>query len=313
MNNRLEYKNHGDLYILGSNIMKTEIPSSSYISVYKGKQFNKKRSKRIKRVVAFDLDETLGSFADLYILWSILQDMCESHYPVDFNSLLDLYPEFLRYGILHILEYLHEKKKIGQCEKIYIYTNNQCSVNWTRLISKYFNYKLNVSGDLFDKIIYAFKIDNERIEPCRTTHSKTYTDFMKCTMIPKSAEICFIDNSHYSRMKNEKVYYIQPSSYRHSLDTNTIIDRFLRSPLASKVPNKKNSDLYPFFQLQFSIFSSDNTPRAKHTRLKQQEIDILVIQKMMFHVKEFFFISNMKKYTKKKTKVIGKFTRKKRS
>lgn len=293
--------------------MKPDIPSSSYISVYKGKQFNKQRKKRIKRVVAFDLDETLGSFADLYILWSILQDICENHYPVDFNALLDLYPEFLRYGILHILEYLHEKKKTRQCDNVYIYTNNQCSVTWIKLISKYFNYKLKVNGDLFDKIIHAFKIDNKRIEPERSTHSKTYDDFMKCTVIPNSAEICFIDNSYYSKMKNEKVYYIQPTSYRHSLNTDTIIQRFLHSHLASKIPNKKNIDLYPFFKLQFSIFSSENTPRVKHSSLKQQEIDILVIQKMMFHVKEFFFVSNMKKYTKKKNKLLGKFTRKKRA
>lgn len=69
--------------------------------------------------------------------------------------------------------------------------------------------------------------------------------------------------------------------------------------------------MYTFFQLQFSIFSSNKTPRLKHTKLKQQEIDILVIQKMMFHIKEFFFYSNIKKYTKKKNKIVGKFTRKK--
>jgi hypothetical protein len=291
--------------------MKQEIPPSSYISIYKGKEFHKKRKKRIKRVVAFDLDETLGSFSDLYILWSILQDMCESHYPVDFNALLDLYPEFLRYGILHVLDYLHEKKKLGHCEKVYIYTNNQCSINWTKLIAKYFDYKLNTKQELFDKIIYAFKIDNQRVEPCRTTHSKTYSDFMKCTMIPTSAEICFIDNSQYSKMKNEKVYYIQPTSYHHSLDKDTIIKRFIQSPLSSTVPCKKKSDLYPFIKLQFDIFSSPSTPRAKNDKLKIQEIDILVIQKMMFHVKEFFFVSNMRKYTKKKVQKVGKFTRKK--
>ena len=291
--------------------MKQVIPESSYISTYKGKQFHKKRKKRVKRVIAFDLDETLGSFSDLYILWSILQDMCENHYPVDFNKLLDLYPEFLRYGILHVLEYLYEKKTIGQCENMYIYTNNQCSVNWIKLISKYFDYKLSTKSNLFDKIIYAFKIDNKRVDPERTTHSKTYPDFMKCTMIPNSAEICFIDNSYYSKMKNEKVYYIQPASYRHSLDINTIINRFLQSPLSLKVPCKKKSDLYPFIKLQFDIFSSPVTPRAKNDKLKLQEIDILVIQKMMFHVKEFFFVTNMKKYTQKKKRYLGKFTRKK--
>jgi len=293
--------------------MNKAIPQSSYISIYKGNEFHKKRKKRVKRVIAFDLDETLGSFSELYILWSILQDMCEDHYPVDFNQLLDLYPEFLRYGILHILEYLHEKKETGQCKKLYIYTNNQCSLNWINLISKYFNYKLDLKNDLFDKIIYAFKIDSKRVEVDRTTHSKTYNDFMKCTMIPSSAEICFIDNSYYSKMKNEKVYYIQPASYHHSLRTDTILQRFLQSPLAKKIPCKNGCDLYPFLKLQFSIFSSNNTPRAKNTALKRQETDILVIQKMMFHVKEFFFVSQMKKYTKKTQQRVGKFTRKKRT
>jgi len=85
----------------------------------------------------------------------------------------------------------------------------------------------------------------------------------------------------------------------------------LQSPLSLKVPCKKKGDLYPFIKLQFDIFSSPGTPRAKQDKLKLQEIDILVIQKMMFHVKEFFFVTNMKKYTKKKKLPIGRFTRKK--
>ena len=61
-----------------------------------------------KKVVIFDLDETLGSFADLYILWGGIKQVnpdCDS-----IEEILDLFPEFLRFGILIILEYLYECK-----------------------------------------------------------------------------------------------------------------------------------------------------------------------------------------------------------
>jgi hypothetical protein len=88
----------------------------------------KKKSKGITKLLLFDLDETLGSFSDLYILWKTL----EKYIYIDnkllfFHKLFDLYPEFLRHGILNILEFLYYKKQTGECSKIYIYTNNQCN------------------------------------------------------------------------------------------------------------------------------------------------------------------------------------------
>ena len=84
----------------------------SYVQIYKGKYFLKPKYKQVSKVIAFDLDETLGSFIDLDILWRTLKGL-EKQYDieVDFNKLLDLYPEFLRYGILSILEFLYQKKK----------------------------------------------------------------------------------------------------------------------------------------------------------------------------------------------------------
>jgi hypothetical protein len=61
------------------------------------------------KVVVFDLDETLGSFGDLFLLWSGIR-----HFYPEFNqldALLDIYPEFLRNGILSILSFIHQKKK----------------------------------------------------------------------------------------------------------------------------------------------------------------------------------------------------------
>ena len=61
-----------------------------YTKIHKGKYYNKKRTKSYGRVIAFDLDETLGSFTDLEILWSSLQHFTKKYEPINFNSLLDL-------------------------------------------------------------------------------------------------------------------------------------------------------------------------------------------------------------------------------
>jgi hypothetical protein len=278
----------------------------NYINIYKGRRYYKKRLKTAGRVVAFDLDETLGSFTDLDILWSALQDYTSSHVPVNFNMLLDLYPEFLRYGILPILEYLIEKKKTGECSHIYIYTNNQCGVGWVDLISSYFNYALKQKQSVFNQTIYAFKINNQRIEPRRTTHNKTYSDFILCTLLPKNTEIFFLDNSYYPDMKQTEIYYIQPKSYNHHLSTQDIIQRFVTSNLYLKLnPTSKNlSDYLLTAFIQSARYTNGNP------NVKDLETDILVAQKLMYHLRDFFYISSMKNKTKKARARVGHLTRK---
>ena len=85
----------------------------THMEIYKGNYYNKKRNKSSGRVIAFDLDETLGSFSDLEILWSALQCFTKEYEPINFNSILDLYPEFLRPNILNILSYLNKPKNFG--------------------------------------------------------------------------------------------------------------------------------------------------------------------------------------------------------
>ena len=46
------------------------------IQLYKGKYYNKKRTKTNGRVIAFDMDETMGSFTDLEILWNKHKHKC---------------------------------------------------------------------------------------------------------------------------------------------------------------------------------------------------------------------------------------------
>jgi hypothetical protein len=203
--------------------------------------------------------------------------------------LLDLYPEFLRYGILSILEFIYNKKTRGICDKVYIYTNNQCSSEWCKLIANYFNYKLNTHGELFDKIICAFKINNKIVQFGRTTHNKTYNDFINCTLLPKKTRICFVDNSYFYEMKNDRVYYIQPLSYIHNLSTESIIKRFINSNIYTD--NFDTSDDYLISDYLQKQFFKNNRNMQNILFIKDFETDIHVAQKIMYHVKEFFHIT----------------------
>jgi hypothetical protein len=261
------------------------------IKIYKGNRYLKPKQKS-KKVIVFDLDETLGSFMDLEVLWNFLKDIPKV--TVQFNDLLDLYPEFLRYGILNILDFLYQKKLLHECEKIYIYTNNQCSTEWPSMIASYFDYKLKTKEPMFDKIIYAFKINEKHVELSRRSHEKTHGDFIRCTLLPKKTEICFLDNTEFEGMKHGNIYYIQPPSYYHRLSHKTIIDRFILSKIAENIGDNYK---LKFYQNAFDIFPGIGDKINDIVAITEK--DVFVSQKMMYHIKEFFFLSKKKRLTKK--------------
>jgi hypothetical protein len=267
----------------------------THIQIYKGRNFYKPKGpikKIYNKVIIFDLDETLGSFVDLEILWSSrLFEQSQSN----FNVLLDLYPEFLRSGILNILDFLHYKKTTGHCYKMYIYTNNNLFRDWTYKIVHYLEQNRRATG-LFDQVICAFKINDVIVEPKRTSHDKTYSDFIKCSVLPTSSEICFIDDKYFTRMEHDKVYYIQPRSYHHSLSAREIISRF------------KNSGLVvPWHDIDFM---HDRLNSAKSKSIADIEIDMDVSKKLMYHLQNFFHLTTTRNKTQKMRDTrIGRYTR----
>jgi hypothetical protein len=256
------------------------------------------------KVLVFDLDETIGSFHEAAILWKII----ESELQTDFNTLMDLYPEFLRYGILQIIEFILNKKKLGKCDKLYLYTNNINSPVFPNLISEYLKYKLKSENNVFDKTINAFKINNKIIEHNRTTHKKTYNDFINCTILPENIKICFIDDKYYSKMENEKIYYIQPYPYYHNLTNKEIICRFSNSIFNSNENmDKINSILnIPYIDYKYEDYMIQEKNKDKNKENKK------IYKKIMYYVKEFFYLTNRNEKTKKIRVSLGKFTRKKR-
>ena len=282
--------------------------NTELVEIYKGDYFSKHKKSRAKKVVVFDFDETLGSFVDLEILWSIITKYKKT---IDFNDVLDIYQqEFIRYGIMPILEYLLSKKGSGECYKIYVYTNNKAEKPWVQLIINYFNHKISRTITLFDQIIHAFKINNIHTELNRTTHKKNHEDFIHCTLLPKTTAICFIDDVFYKDMKSERLYYIKPKPYKHRLYTYDIISRFIYSKVGNELLTNDNArNIFKTNVIKRTMMLGNFKTHTNYSNTAFKN-DILVAQKIMYHLKEFFYIINKRAKTCKRRKSSFSFTRK---
>lgn len=276
--------------------------NNKYINIFKNKPL---KSSSVPKVIVFDLDETLGSFAHLEILWNTL--LLYNQNNILFNDLLDLYPEFRRYGIINILEYVYSKKLSGECSNIFLYTNNQTSTTWVNMICDYFCYKLNIikPNKLFDQIIYAFKIKNKIIEKLRTSKKKQHSDLISCTLIPNNTEICFMDDTYYNDMNTNRVYYIQPLSYQHNLNNMEIMNRFFSSKLTRNIQNNNINRNILYNNLNYVENNTTNFNKLLDTNIK-------VTHKIMYYIKDFFLSNDKKNKTKKNIHNLNRYTRRKK-
>jgi hypothetical protein len=255
------------------------------------------------KIVVFDLDETLGYFTQFGIFWDSLNNYLKDTHQrklsqFDFNDILDLYPEFLRPNILNILYYLKHKKKTKCCHKMMIYTNNNGPREWAHYIVKYFEAKINYP--IIDQIIAAFKVNGEIVEIYRTTHSKTYDDFIRCTQVPKNAEICFLDDAYHPKMVHDNIFYINIKPYYHDLNFQYMIQRL------------KNSSIGKQMMLKDSQFDATLLKKLKgynYTVLNkypdEYSLDKKLGAQILAHLEEFFQQS-MKTNTNTNTNTLSK-------
>jgi hypothetical protein len=248
------------------------------------------------KIVVFDLDETLGYFTEYGIFWDSLKNYVTKKNKneltqEDFNTIFDLYPEFLRPNIINILNYLKDKKKLNCCHKMMIYTNNTGPREWARSIISYFEKKINYK--LIDQIIAAFKVNGKQVEICRTNHSKTHKDLIKCTKIPIDTEICFIDDYFYPEMTHNNIYYINIRPYYHDLEFNEMIKRFKNSETGRKIigdDNDFDSLMYKHMNLYNFVFIKKDE--------KEYDIDNILGKHIISHLQIFFNDSKKNKTIK---------------
>jgi hypothetical protein len=252
------------------------------------------------KIVIFDLDETLGYFIEFGMLWYSINKYLKLHdisETLNFNYLLDLYPEFLRPNIVAILNYLKHKKKEKFCNKMMIYTNNQGTDSWASKLINYFDNKIKVK--LFDNIISAFKINGKRMEICRTSHDKSYHDLIKCTKIPLSAQICYLDDTYYPEMSHKNIYYIHVKPYIHDLPFDEMINRFIMSGLGN---NWIKEDFSSFIMNSLESFNYSYIKKTK----EEEDIDKIISKEIMINLQYFFKSTNKQCTIKKKRKNANK-------
>tara|TARA_Y100000816_G_C26091140_1_gene576648 strand:- start:336 stop:1142 length:807 start_codon:yes stop_codon:yes gene_type:complete len=170
----------------------------------------------MEKIIVFDLDETIGSFSELYIFWSLTKSYFKE-YDLNyqyFYKILDTFPNFFRPEIFTIFKNIKNKKISGHCKKVIIFTNNNGPKWWAELIKSYIHYKLNY--ELFDQIIRAYKINNILIEKNRTSHEKSYSDLINCSNENNNIQVCFIDDLIHEKMKHDNVYYINITPYHNN-------------------------------------------------------------------------------------------------
>jgi hypothetical protein len=240
-----------------------------------------------KKIVVLDVDETIGYFVELGIFCDALaatvwNNDATAQY-VHFNHLMDTFPEFLRPNILDLLRFLKLKKEANECCGVMIYTNNNGPRAWVEHIIGYMESKLGAR--LFDQIVAAFKINGKIIEMGRTTHDKTYEDLLRCTKLPSNVEVCFLDDQLHSQMEHGQVYYINVKPYVHQLSVQTLINRFMQSPVLRSTINAGNVDDFRQGIAKFmQRFQATHIPKD----LMEQEIDRIISKKIMEHLNEFF-------------------------
>ena len=240
-----------------------------------------------KKVVVFDMDETLGSFVQYGIFWDSLQNVFDNTLKdKHFFQILDKYPDFLRPNILSILKYLKRKKQKKHLYKIYIYTNNQGPKSWATKIAKYFHYKLNYK--IFDRVIGAYKVNNKIVEPCRTTYSKTIHDLIKCTNLDYNTQICFIDDQYHHQMEHPIVNYIVIKPYNYDFTFTQMINIFIKSKVGKQLLASNNISKKKFTANMHNYIEEyiyDVTHPSKH----ELNLDSIESKKAMILLQNFFF------------------------
>ena len=263
------------------------------------------------KIVVFDLDETLGYFTQYGIFWDSLTHYLKKKNKSNlsqtyFDNTLDLFPEFLRPNIINILNYLKGKKQSLCCHKMMIYTNNNGSKDWAQYIIKYFEKKINFK--IIDQIISAFKIKGKVVEMCRTTHSKTHTDLIRCTKIPLNSEICFLDDTFYPDMANDNIYYINVKPYYYDLTFEYMLKKFKESEFGIELlDNDNDNDFDSIMMEQIKLYKY----HCINKDLNEYNIDKIVGKHIINHLHEFFN-KKKNKTIKNKTKRFFKYNKTKR-
>ena len=238
---------------------------------------------RRKKIVVFDLDETIGCFVEVSMFWEALKHLTGKNRQDDLFDILDMFQEFSRPDIFGILNYLDKKKHDGSCDQIMIYTNNQGPRSWARDLSDYFSLRACGHDHLFDQIIAAFKVRGRQVEMGRTSHDKSVDDFFRCTQVPRNAHICFLDDTFHPLMQDDEiVYYLNLKPYHYSMPYRDMANRYYNEYGHDINMSKRD------FVDEVHAYMSQYNHAVEHKTPDEESVDRVVSKQIRTHLKKFF-------------------------
>ena len=221
------------------------------------------------KVVVLDMDETIGYFSQLYILWNLLIDISKTRLSsLDFYSLTNIFKCYLHPEIINIITYLRNHNI-----KTVIFTNNNGPYWWPTLIAKYLNYesskKIHQQKSHIKEVIRAYKIDGRVNDRRRTSNFKLYSDLAKILNLTNMNKVLFLDDQYHEHMIRKNVTYIKVPKYIMMLPSNMIANMFLQSNYGKLFIKKNNINIQQFIIKVFILMKNNNYRLSKPIQLFQ--------------------------------------------
>jgi hypothetical protein len=110
---------------------------------------------------------------------------------------------------------------------------------------------------------------------------KTHKDFINCTKIPETTQICFIDDVFHPGMTNDNIYYIHIKPYTYDLPFDTIVDRFATSEC---LPISNPTSMKDYILKFMKRYNYTYVEKEK----MEHEIDTMLSKKILHHLHVFF-------------------------
>ena len=182
----------------------------------------------MRKVVVFDMDETLGHFVQLSMFDYYLTNMYNKKISRNhFFKIMDMFPKVLRPKIINIIKMIKKLKSKDKNIKVFIYTNNTGCKEWVYRIKSYIEEK--VKSKIFDRVICGWKYDGIIIEPNRTGYQKTYEDLLRCGHLSKKDKILFLDDKFHEEMIHKNIRYLYLKPYRYNIPCDEFIEKYLNN------------------------------------------------------------------------------------
>lgn len=208
------------------------------------------------KIVVFDMDETLGYFSQLYVIWISLLRLSQTKLSIfDFYKLSDIYIFYYHPTIFKILKFLKTNNI-----NIVIFTNNQGLFWWPKLIALYLNYKIsnNNNDNIFKTVIGSYKLQNKINDNRRTSMMKKYDDLKNIMNLNDETKVLFLDDQEHPEMRHPNVDYFKVPNYIIMLPPSRIVNIFLHSNYGKMFILKNKLNIFFFMNNIFHSFKHYN-------------------------------------------------------